>query len=203
MAHPAAAPRILRPSRAVLSAALDAIRRFRLIAPGDRIAVGVSGGKDSLLLLAVLAELSRRGDFDFHFEAVHLDQGQPGFDRAAFSAALAPFDVPLRVLTRDTWSVVSQRLGPEEIPCSLCSRLRRGILHRYCTEVGFTKLALGHHFDDALETFFLNLFYGGRLAPLKPCTPTGDGRLVTIRPLILVEEAKIRAWVHSAGLSPV
>ncbi|RMG17473.1 MAG: tRNA 2-thiocytidine(32) synthetase TtcA, partial [Deltaproteobacteria bacterium] len=98
---------------------------------------------------------------------------------------------------------VSQRLGPEEIPCSLCSRLRRGILHRYCIEHGFDKLALGHHLDDAVETFFLNLFFGGRLEALKPATPTQDGRLTTIRPLILVEEAKIRAWVRSAGLSPV
>ncbi len=202
-ARAAAASEAPRPSRPILRAVEEAIRRFGLVEDGDRIAVAVSGGKDSLLLLAVFSALARRRDLSFEFEAVHLDQRQPGFDRRAFEAALAAFDVPLHVVAEDTYSIVSERLGDGEIPCSLCSRLRRGILNRWCEAHGFGKLALGHHLDDALETFFLNLLYGGRLEPLKPKTPTERGTVTTIRPLILVEETKIAAWVQASGLRPV
>lgn len=191
------------PSRAVLKLAARAVRDFGLIVPGDRVAVGVSGGKDSLLLAVVLRALARRADFDFTFELVHLDQHQPGFERARFDAALARLGFECTVLSRDTWSVVSSQLRPGQIPCALCGRMRRGILNDWCASRGYTKLALGHHLDDAVETFFLNLLYGRRLDPLKAATPSADGSVVTIRPLILVEERRVRDWVAAHGVDAV
>lgn len=183
------------PSKAVLGLVARAVRDFELIAPGDRIAVGVSGGKDSLLLAVVLRALARRADLDFTYELVHLDQHQPGFERARFDAALAGLGFDCTVVSHDTWSVVSSQLRPGQIPCALCGRMRRGILNEWCAAHGFTKLALGHHLDDAVETFFLNLLYGRRLDPLKPATPSASGEVTTIRPLILVEERRVRDWV--------
>lgn len=181
-------------SRAVVKQVREAITRFELIAPGDRVAVGMSGGKDSALLWAVLNEVQRGSDFDFTLHALHLDQHQPGFDHERFKAQQEALGCELEVVSRDTHSVVQQQLKPGQIPCAICGRLRRGILNQYCSEQGYTKLALGHHLDDALETFFLNLLYGRRLDPLKPATPASTHEVVTIRPLILVEERKIEAW---------
>lgn len=182
------------PSQTVVKLARQAVQDFALISPGDRIAVGMSGGKDSLMLAVVLRELSRHGDLDFRFQPVHLDQAQPGFDRAGFEQGLAQLGLECAIIREDTHSVVQAELSAGQIPCSLCSRMRRGILNRWCRDHGFTKLAMGHHLDDAIETFFLNLLFGRRLDPLKPSTPTADGEVTTIRPLILVEERKIIAW---------
>lgn len=182
-------------SKPVIKLVRQAVLDFGLIEPGDRIAVGLSGGKDSLLLAAALGELSRHGDLDFDMQPIHLDQNQPGFDRAGFDAALERLGLGCEVIDEDTHSVVQSKLEPGQIPCALCSRMRRGILNEFCQANGFNKLALGHHLDDAVETFFLNLFYGRRLEPLKPATPTDDGAVTTIRPLLLVEERKIEAWV--------
>lgn len=179
----------------VLKRIEEAIRRFGLIHPGDRVAVGVSGGKDSLLLAATLRELSQRPDLRFEVAAVHLDQHQPGFDHARFAAACARLGIRLHIVAEDTWSVVSAKLKPGQIPCSICGRMRRGILNRWCDEHGFNRLALGHHLDDAIETFFLNLFFQRRLDPLKPLTPADEHAVTTIRPLLLVEERAIRDWV--------
>ena len=181
-------------SKSITKLVERAVRDFDLIQPGDRIAVGLSGGKDSLLLAVALRELSRRSDFDFEWRGVHLDQNQPGFDRETFERALAGLEIPYDIVDRDTHSVVQAQLQPGQIPCALCSRMRRGILNDWCAEHGFTKLAMGHHLDDAVETFFLNLLYGRRLDPLKALTPSTDGPS-TIRPLLLVEERKIAAWV--------
>ena len=191
------------PGRAILALAAQAIRDFELITPGDRIAVGISGGKDSLLLAVVLRELARRGDLDFSYELVHLDQQQPGFERARFDAALARLGFACTVVSRDTWSVVASKLKAGQIPCALCGRMRRGILNAWCAEHGFTKLALGHHLDDAIETFFLNLLYGRRLDPLKAATPAESHPVVTIRPLILIEERRIKTWVARHGIDAV
>lgn len=191
------------PGRPILELAARAIRDFGLIRPGARVAVAVSGGKDSLLLAVVLRALARRADLDFSWRLVHLDQHQPGFQRDAFDAALARLGFECEVVRRDTWSVVSSKLAPGQIPCALCSRMRRGILNGWCVEHGFDTLALGHHLDDAVETFFLNLLYGRRLDPLKPVTPDRDGAVRTIRPLILVEERRVEAWVERHGLRPV
>lgn len=174
-----------------------AVRRFELLPRGARVAVGISGGKDSLLLYSALRALQRRTDFEFELRAVHLDQRQPGFRRDEFDAALRQLGIDCEIVSRDTWSVVSSKLGPTDIPCALCSRMRRGILLQWCLDEGVTHLALGHHLDDAIETFFLNLFYGRRLDPLKALTPSEVTGVSTIRPLILVEEAKAIAWAQA------
>lgn len=201
--HAAARPAPLAPSRPVLKQVEDAVRRFALIEPGDRVAVAISGGKDSLLLACAIRALAARADLPFEYTLVHLDQHQPGFDRAGFEAALADLDFTCEVISADTWSVVEQQLRPGQIPCSICGRLRRGVLNRWSAETGHNKLALGHHLDDAIETFFLNLLYGRRLDPLKPATPTQDGAVTAIRPLILVAESNIRAWVDQHGVAPI
>ena len=193
----------LKPSSAILKLSLDAINQFKLIEPGDRVAVGYSGGKDSLALIALLASLQLREDFDFEMKVIHLDQQQPGFKRDGFNLSLERLGVECEVITKDTWSVVKEKRRPGQIPCALCSRMRRGILNRWCSEHGFNKLALGHHLDDALETFFLNMLYGRNLRPLTPTTRTTDGDVTTIRPFIFVEESKLQAWVDQSGLAPI
>ncbi len=185
-----------RPSAPVLELAVRALRDFDMLPDGSRVAVGLSGGKDSLLLAMVFAELSRRDDFSFEWTGVHLDQNQPGFDRERFEAALDLLQIPCVVVSRDTHSIVQAKLRPGQIPCAICGRLRRGVLNDWCVENGWDRLALGHHLDDAIETFFLNLLYGRRLEPLKPVTPTASGEVATIRPLVLVEERKIADWAE-------
>ena len=190
------------PSKSITRLTRQAVRDFSLIAPGDRVAVGLSGGKDSLMLLQALKQLQRGADFDFELFPVHLDQHQPGFDRATFERTLQTLGSECEVVSEDTHSVVQQQLQPGQIPCSLCSRMRRGILNAHCVKQGYTKLAIGHHLDDALETFLLNLFYGRRLEPLKALTPSAQG-VCTIRPLILVEERKIASWVATWDVDAV
>lgn len=193
----------LFPSRAILRDVHRAVVDFDLIQPGDRVAVGVSGGKDSLLLAVVMDALSRRSDLDFTWSLVHLDQHQPGFDRAGFEANLALLGMDCEIVSKDTWSVVESKLGPGQIPCALCGRMRRGVLNEWCRDNGFTRLALGHHLDDAIETFLLNLLFGRRLAPMRPCSPQDRLGTYVIRPLILVPEARIIDWVTRSGLHPV
>lgn len=193
----AAISTIAPPSKAVRALVTRAVRDFSLIEPGDRVAVGISGGKDSLMLYSALRELQRRDDLPFELAAVHLDQHQPGFARAVFDRTTARLGIDCAIAAEDTWSVVESKLQPGQIPCALCSRMRRGVLNQWCAARGFNKLALGHHLDDAIETFFLNLLYGRRLDPLKPATPSERTGVTTVRPLILVEEAKIKAWVAS------
>ncbi|MCB9544332.1 MAG: hypothetical protein H6706_00390 [Myxococcales bacterium] len=193
----------MQPSRSVMTLVERAVRDFELIAPGDRVAVAISGGKDSLLLAQALRALSRRSDCPFEVAFIHLDQRQPGFAYAQLTGLMARLELPLQIIEADTWSVVEASLKPGQIPCALCGRMRRGILNRWCAEHGYNKLALGHHLDDALETFLLNLLFQRRLDPLKPATPTEDGGVVAIRPLILVEERKIVAWAEESGLEPV
>lgn len=190
-------------SKPVLKLVRQAILDFGLIEPGDRVAVGMSGGKDSLLLACVLTELSRHSEMEFSVHPVHLDQRQPGFDRVRFNEALALLGLECEVIERDTHSVVQSQLAPGQIPCALCSRMRRGILNDSCAERGYNKLALGHHLDDAIETFFLNLLYGRRLDPMKAATPTDNGKVTTIRPLILLEERKVVSWVEDWGIPTV
>ena len=193
----------LAPTKEISRLVYEAVSRFSLIEPGDRVAVGCSGGKDSLLLICALEQLRRREDLPFEVQVIHLDQQQPGFDRAGFNAALERLGVSCEVITRDTWSVVEQQRKPGQIPCAVCGRLRRGILNRWCAENGYNKLALGHHLDDALETFFLNMLFGRTLDPLKAATPASDVPVTTIRPLLFVEERRVEAWVAQSGLSPI
>ena len=190
-------------SKAVVKLVRQAILDFALIEPGDRVAVGMSGGKDSLLLATVLMDLSKHSEMEFSVHPVHLDQRQPGFDRARFNEALEMLGLECEVIARDTHSVVQAQLAPGQIPCALCSRMRRGILNDGCAERGYNKLALGHHLDDAIETFFLNLLFGRRLEPMKAATPTDNGKVTTIRPLILVEERKVVSWVEEHAVPTV
>lgn len=173
--------------------------QYELLAPGDRIMVAVSGGKDSYTLLHLLARLARQLPFQIELIAVHLDQRQPGYDGQALARWLADSGCRYEILSEDTYSVVTSRLGDAATYCSLCSRLRRGILYTAAERLGCTKIALGHHRDDTLETFLLNLFYTGKMQAMPARYRTDDGRFEVIRPLIETSEASIAAFAAEVG----
>lgn len=167
-----------------------AVAEFNMIEAGDRLLVCVSGGKDSSILLALLTEIRRRAERKFELGAVILDQKQPGFDVVRYKAWIESLGVPLTVLERDTYSIVTEKIQ-DGTYCSLCSRLRRAILYDFAVENGYTKMALGHHRDDILETALLNLFYSGKLSAMPAKLKSDDGRNILIRPLCFVPETKI------------
>ena len=168
--------------------------RYQLLAPGDRILVAMSGGKDSYTLFHLLTRLVSRLPFQVELIAVHLDQVQPGYDGAGLRAYLEASGQRFEILREDTYSVVTGHLPDSATYCSLCSRLRRGILYTAAERLGCNKLALGHHRDDSLETFLLNLFYSGKLQAMPASYRTDDGRFEVIRPLIECAEADIAAF---------
>ena len=168
--------------------------RYQLLAPGDRIMLAMSGGKDSYTLFHLLTRLVPRLPFEVEIVAVHLDQVQPGYDGSGIRAFLEASGQRFEILREDTYSVVTDKLPETATYCSLCSRLRRGILYTAAERLGCNKLALGHHRDDSLETFLLNLFYSGKLQAMPASYRTDDGRFEVIRPLIECAESEIAAF---------
>jgi tRNA 2-thiocytidine biosynthesis protein TtcA len=174
-----------------------AIDDYAMIAEGDRVMVCLSGGKDSYTLLDVLLSLQRSAPVKFDLVAVNLDQKQPGFPAHVLPEYLTALGVPHEVLEQDTYSVVKRVVPEGRTMCGLCSRLRRGRLYRYAAENGITRIALGHHRDDIVETLFLNLFFGGRLKAMAPKLLSEDGRHVVIRPLAYVPEREIERYARA------
>jgi tRNA 2-thiocytidine biosynthesis protein TtcA len=174
----------------------QAIADYSMIGAGDKVMVCLSGGKDSFAMLDVLMRLREKSPVPFELIAVNLDQRHPGFPEHVLPDYLAALGVPFRIEVQDTYSVVKRVIPEGKTMCGLCSRLRRGVLYRLASELGATRVALGHHRDDILETFFLNLFHGGALKAMPPKLVSDDGRHVVIRPLAYVEECDLQAYAE-------
>ena len=174
----------------------QAVVDFNMIEAGDRVMVCVSGGKDSYTLLDILQKLQQRAPIDFELVAVNLDQRQPGFPSEVLPAYLEATGLPFHIETQDTYSVVKKIVPEGKTMCSLCSRLRRGILYTVARRLGCNKIALGHHRDDIVATFFLNLFFGAKLKGMPPKLVSDNGEFMVIRPLAYVKEADTIRWAE-------
>ena len=177
----------------------QAIADFHLIEEGDRGMVCLSGGKDSYTLLALLRQLQAKAPVRFELVAVHLDQKQPGYDPDVLPNYLRSGDMPFQILEQDTYSVVKRVVPEGKTMCGLCSRLRRGSLYSFAEREGFTKIALGHHRDDIVETLFLNMFYHATLKAMPPKLLSDDGKHVVIRPLAYCRENDIAEYAEQQG----
>ena len=172
----------------------QAIIDFNMIEEGDRVMVCMSGGKDSYAMLDIVLSLRERAPIDFEVIAVNLDQGHPGFPKETLPDYLRSRGLAFHIENQDTYSIVKRVIPEGKTMCSLCSRLRRGVLYRVASELKATKIALGHHRDDILQTLFLNLFFGGKLKSMPPKLVSDDGRHVVIRPLAYCEERDLARW---------
>ncbi len=176
-----------------------AVLDHALLAPDDHILVCLSGGKDSYTMLAMLLEMQRRVPFPFRLTAFHLDQRQPGYPEGVIDDYLARLKVPHLIWREDTYGVVVDKLAPEATPCSLCSRLRRGIIYKHARELGCNRIALGHHRDDSVETLLLNMLHTGQIQGMPAQYTTDDGEFQVIRPLIYCAEDEIAAYAKASA----
>ncbi|MDH5716019.1 MAG: tRNA 2-thiocytidine(32) synthetase TtcA [Spirochaetia bacterium] len=187
-------------SKKILRLVGKAIATYQMIEEGDRIMLAVSGGKDSLFMLHILKIFQKKAPVNFEIFAYTLDQGQPNYDSKSLETFYKKMDIEYYIEYSDTYSVVTDKIEEGKTYCSLCSRLRRGILYSEAERLNATKIALGHHSDDAIETLFLNLFYSGRMAAISPKLKSDDNKHIVIRPLILLAEEDITRMAEYLNL---